>query len=438
MNKGKIVSVLAAMAVLMSVWVSPINAQSKDKSMKMDKSMKKVKNQLGSVYIQTNGIKNEIIHYARLKNGKLVEMNRIATGGAGSGTFKPISGQESAPNAFEGVGSIIMTPDRDWLFTTNGGDNSVSSFKIAENGGLELIDVKPTGQPVRGRSGTAKSLAFSPATQTLYVCHAFGPDHIRMFSVKDGKLTSKGSSHTVNTEDKTDRVATQIVLTPNGKYLMADMLFDKRPGKKADGSPDLAVANMMDKDGLVIFPVKEDGDLGKPTFNDGGGGAPFVIKFLNGSPDTFINGLAAGNGLVMGTIDTDGNVTNSPVVKIDDSKGKPSELCWIAITPDNKQIFATVFGFSYVTSYKLENGKLEIAKDPAAPAVPGDGTYKALDMLVSSGPSDSWISPDGQYYYQLYSNASKMIGYKINKDGSLKEIDTQKIPYTSPQGMVGF
>ena len=439
MNKARIVSLSAAMAVLLAVWVSPINAQSMKKPMKMDdKSMKMIKNQLGSVYIQTNGTKNEIIHYVRLKNGKLVEMKRIATGGAGSGTFKPITGHENEPNAFEGVGSIIITPDKEWLFTTNGGDNSVSSFKLNKNGSLELMDMKPTGQPVPGRSGTAKSLAYSTKTNTLYVLHAFGPDHIRMFSVKEGKLTSKGGAHTVNTKNKTDRVATQIVLTPDQNYLMTDILFDKRPGKKPDGSPDLAVANMTDKDGLVIFPVKADGDLGNPTFNDGGGGAPFVIKFLNGSSHTFINGLAGGGGLVMGKIDKDGNVTNSPLVPIDQSMGKPSELCWLAITPDNKLLFAAIFGYSYVSSYKMEDGKLELAKDPAAKPVPGDGKFKALAMLVTSGPADNWVSPDGEYYYQIYPNASQMIAYKINKGGSLKEIGTQKIPYTSPQGMAGM
>ncbi len=251
-------------------------------------------------------------------------------------------------------------------------------------------------------------------------------------------MTAKKGQHTVNTGSKTDRIPTQIVLTPDGKYLMADILFDKRPGMKPDGTPDLAVANMTDKDGLVIFPVKSDGSLDAPRFTDGGGGAPFVIAFLNGSRDTFINGLAAEGGLVMGKIDANGKVTNSPVVKINQGKGMPTELCWISITPDNKQVFATIFGYSYVSSYKIENGALQIAKDPAAPAIPGDGNFKALDMLVSSGPNDSWISPDGKYYYQLYPNASKLIAYKLDKNGGLKEIDTQKIPYNSPEGMVGF
>jgi len=116
----------------------------------------------------------------------------------------------------------------------------------------------------------------------------------------------------------------------------------------------------------------------------------------------------------------------------------PSELCWVAITPDNKQVFATVFGYSYVSSYKIENDAISVSKDPAADAVPGDGKFKALDMVVSSGPNDSWISPDGKYFYQIYPNDSKLISYKITGNGKLKKTDTKDIPYTSPQGLAGY
>src|ERR1700747_2327104 len=90
----------------------------------------------GHLYIQTNEIENAIIHYQRGANGMLIELERVRTGGAGSGVFKPISGQDSAPNAFEGASSIVITPDRRFLFTTNGGDNSVSSFSIGNDGRL--------------------------------------------------------------------------------------------------------------------------------------------------------------------------------------------------------------------------------------------------------------------------------------------------------------
>jgi 6-phosphogluconolactonase (cycloisomerase 2 family) len=392
----------------------------------------------GSLYMQTNGINNEMIQYDRMEDGSLIEKQRIATGGAGSGTFKPITGQASAPNAFEGVKSVILSADHKWLFTTNGGNNSVSSFKVSDNGRLTLMDVQPTGQPVSGKSGTAKSLAYAENTQTLYVCHSFGPDHIRMFSVNDGKLTQKGGSYTVNTGDKNDRVPTEIVLTPDARFLMVPILFDKRPGMKTDGTPDLAVANMTDKDGLVVFPVNADGSLGTADFMDAGGAAAFDIAFLNRSNNQFINAYAATGGLALCTIDASGKVTCGPVAKLNQQIGMPSELCWIAITPDNKQVFATVFGYSYVSSYKIDNGVISVNQDPAADPVPGDGTFKALNMVVSSGPNDSWLSPDGAYFYQIYPNASQLISYRIIESGKLNKIDTEAIPYNSPQGLAGF
>src|SRR5215467_6671803 len=161
-------------------------------SMSSDMGMSKemgMNGRSGHLYMQTNEIKNAVIHYQRSGNGTLTEVERIATGGAGSGTFKPISGQESAPNAFEGAGSVILSQDRQLLFATNGGDNSVSSFRVDEKGMLTLADVKPTGNAVKGKSGTAKSLAFAPSTRTLYVLHSFGPDHLRLMSVDaEGKL----------------------------------------------------------------------------------------------------------------------------------------------------------------------------------------------------------------------------------------------------------
>src|SRR5262245_16394930 len=97
----------------------------------------------GHLYMQTNEVQNLILHYRRSANGALEEVERIATGGRGSGTFKPISGQESAPNAFEGAASVILSPDKRFLFATNGGDNSVSNFRIDKDGRLSLVQVQP-------------------------------------------------------------------------------------------------------------------------------------------------------------------------------------------------------------------------------------------------------------------------------------------------------
>jgi len=93
---------------------------------------------------------------------------------------------------------------------------------------------------------------------------------------------------------------------------------------------------------------------------------------------------------------------------------------------------------SAVGQPRIDGVGLSIAKDPACPKVPGDGTARGLNATVTSGPSDCWITPDGAYLYQIYGNASKLVGYATQPDGSLTEITSAKIPYNSPQGLAGF
>ena len=395
----------------------------------------------GHLYMQTNETQNRIMHCGRKAEGQLDLLESVPTRGAGSGFFKPISGQESAPNSFEGAGSVILAESNTLLFATNGGDNSVTSFRVSPDGKLTVIDRQPTGEPVTGRSGTAKSLAYRPQSRTLYVLHAFGPNHLRAYTVaEDGKLKLRSERHTVNTATKTDRVPTQAVLSPDGRFLLIDILFDARPAANPDGSPKLVVANAPDRDGLVVFPVRDDGGtLGKASFADAGGAGPFYIAFLNRSRDTFLNGLAVGDGVVVSRIDDEGRATNGSLVPIDTSLGKPSELCWLQVTSDNSLVLATNFGYGTVSTYRLADGRLSLLQDPANEAIPGDGTFRAVNGLVSSGPSDSWLTPDDRYFHQIFGNASVLVSYRLEKtSGRLTEIGRNPIPYNSPQGLAGF
>jgi 6-phosphogluconolactonase (cycloisomerase 2 family) len=423
-------------------------------SMQPMEAMHSMNGHSGHLYLQTNEVRNCIVHYRRSANGAIEEVDRVATGGAGSGEFKPTSGQESAPNAFEGAASIILSPDRKFLFTTNGGDNTVSSFSVGDDGRLTLIDVCSTGNPVEGRSGTAKSLAYAPKTGTLYVLHSFGPDHLRLLSVDaEGKLSGRPERYTVNTHDKPDRISTMVVLTPNGRHVFVGTTFDEPASANPDGSAILWVpragrgpggalksiaSNAPDPDGLAVFPVQEDGSLGSARFHDANAGSPFYIAFLNNRPDTFVLGAAVGDGCVLGTIDEDGKVEIGSLVKIDTSAGLPSELCWLSVSPDDRFVYATSFGYSYVSTFTINGKGLEITSDPACQPVKGDGSFRALNNTVSSGPSDSWVTPDGDYLYQIYANASKVVGYATQPDGSLQEVTSAQIPYNSAQGLAGF
>ena len=407
-------------------------------------------NGAGHLYMQTNEIRNCIIHYHRSPDGTITEAKRHPTGGSGSGGYNPIVHRESTPNPFEGAYSVILSPDNRFLFATNAGDNSVSSFAVGDDGHLTLLDAKRTGNVVPDRSGSAKALAYDASTGTLYVCHALGPDHIRLMSVDDeGRLTARPERYTVNLPDKPNRVATMAALSPDGKFLVVGTTFDEPAKPNPDGSPILWVShngdaphsvasNAPDPDGLIVFPVNMDGALGEGLFQDGGGASPWNPLFLNHRPHQFIIGYAVSDGLSLATLDPDGKVTTGPVVKVDTSAGLPSELCWLSISPDDRTVFATHFGYSYITTYHLEGNVLSIAKDPACPKVPGNGAFRALNGSVSSGPSDNWLSPDGGYLYQIYGNASKLVGYAVQDDASLVEVTSADIPYNSCQGLAGF
>jgi 6-phosphogluconolactonase (cycloisomerase 2 family) len=418
----------------------------KEAMMMEDRSM--AKGQPGHLYMQTNEIENAIIHYERSANGTLTEVERFATGGAGSGLISPIY-HIARPNHYEGAGSVRLTPDGRFLFTTNGGDNSVSSFAVDKEGRLTLLDVKRTGNT---QGPGAKSIAYAPSSRTLFVVHTFGPDHLRLMSVdKEGNLTPRPERYSVNTMDWPNRVPTMAVLSPDGKFLLLGTTFDEVPSRKnPDGSlilwipkgPDGALhsiaSNAPDPNGIVVFPVGEDGALGESSLYDGGGASPFYIAFLRNRPDTFLIGAAVSDGLAIGRIDADGKVTVGPVAPINTSAGVPSELCWLAVSPDDRLVFATNFGYSNLSSFRVDDNVVTIAKDPACPKVPGDGTFRAINGTVSSGPSDSWMTPDGKYLYQIYGNASKLVGYATKPDGSLEEVTSVTIPYNSPQGLAGF
>src|ERR671915_818651 len=177
-----------------------------------------------------------------------------------------------------------------------------------------------------------------------------------------------------------------VVLSPNGRHVFVGTTFDEPASANPDGSAILWVpragrgpggplksiaSNAPDPDGLAVFPVQPDGSLGSARFYDSNGGSPFYIAFLHHRPDTFVVGQAVGDGCVLGTIDEDGHVEIGPLVKIDTSAGLPSELCWLAVSPDDRFVYTTNFGYSTVSSFRIDGGQAQHREGSRGPEGPG-------------------------------------------------------------------
>lgn len=383
------------------------------------------------IYTESNSTVNQIIHFERQHNGRLVEVERVATQGAGTDGFKPITGEKSAPDTLLSAGAVTMSADHKMLFAVNAGDNSVSSFRVAKGGKLIFVDRQETGE-----KGITNSVTYNDKTKTLYVLHSLGANHIRSFNVKNGKLENTNATYTVNTDSAKDRIATQAIVSPDGRFLLVDVIFNARP-KAGDAGPVLTPSNAGTADGIAVFAIGKKGELSAPVFNDAGGPTPFSLAFLHGSKDTFVNTLAAGNGVVLSKLESDGTIKNISKSTIDLSlapKG-PSETCWVTLSPDNKYAYSANFGLGTISSYKVTHKSIEV-KESALHRMEGDGTFKAFAGIPTAGPNDMWASKDG-YLFQLYPNASKLVAYKMQGE-NLKEVSSASIPYNSTVGLTGF
>jgi hypothetical protein len=205
-----------------------------------------------------------------------------------------------------------------------------------------------------------------------------------------------------------------------------------------NGQPHSISANAPDPDGLAVFSIGDTGALREPRFHDAGASSPWCPLFLHKRPSQCVIGCATADGLALATLGSTGEVSTGPGVRADTSIGRPSELCSMAISPDDQLLFATMTGYGCATNWRLDGNILSIAKDPACPKPAGDGTFRGLGGIVGTSPNDMWMSADGKYLYQMYPNASKIIGYAIQPDGWLEEVTNAAIPYNTPQGLTGM
>jgi 6-phosphogluconolactonase len=318
-----------------------------------------------AVYVQANNATdNEVIVFSRAGDGALAPAGRYSTEGRGTGLPHLAS-----------AGSVVLSEDGRWLLVVNAGSDELSLFAVQPDG-LRLTD--------RVRSGGSRPTSVAISGPLVYVLNN-GTPNISGFKLTDGKLTAlAGSARPLSSADADPA---QISFTPGGGGLIAtergtnsisSYVLDQRG--YAQGRTTVKSSGQTP----YGFGLTKDGSLIVSEAFGGATGAAAASSYA----------VSRAGELAM----VSGSVGNSR-----------SEVCWVALTRDDRFAYVTNFGDGTVSCYEIT----------------ADGSLKLHDPVAGStgqsrkGLRDEAISGDGRYLYAIDADAQKLIGWAVGQDGHL-------------------
>ncbi len=334
-----------------------------------DKSESKNKNRNEHfLYTESNATgTNEILMYEIRRNGSLHLDGTTASGGAGTG--KGLGSQ----------GALVLDKNHEWLFAVNAGSNSVSSFKVHDDGSLTLAHTESSG-------GTNPN-SVSVYGNLLYVLN-HGSDNIHGLRIEEGgKLTSIEASTQALSGTGTD--APQISFTPNGDWLIVT--------EKATNN-------------ISSFKITNNGSAWPGVVTASAGPTPFGFDFARDHFMVVSNaaGGAAGAGSATSYIIGGNGVPHAINGAVANHESAP---CWTAVTQYGRFAFLTNTASNSISSYYVAPwGDLYLVQQVAA--------------STDNGPVDIVVAKNNYYVYELNGKAGTIGEYHRTFFGGLESMGT--------------
>jgi len=305
-----------------------------------------------AVYVQTNdAAANEVIAFSRADDGALAPLGRYSTGGRGTGVPHLAS-----------AGSVVLSDDGQWLVVVNAGSDELS-----------LFEVQPDGLRLAVRS-------------TLVYVLNNGTPSISGFTLAGGKLTElEGSTR----PGSSDADPAQISFTADGRVL---------------------IVTERGTNTISSYLIDEHGYLQNPATIKSSGQTPYGFALTaNGSlivSEAFggATGAAAASSYAVSGAGELTMVSGS----VGDTR---SEVCWVALTKDDRFAYVTNFGDGTVSSYEIAADRSLRLREAVA-GVAAQGSKKGL--------RDEAISGDGRYLYAIDADAQKLCGWAVGQGGQLR------------------
>jgi 6-phosphogluconolactonase (cycloisomerase 2 family) len=333
----------------------------------------------GAVYVMTNSPTtnaNMVVMFNRDSHGMLTEVGPFSTEGTGSGTVR------AAPpiDQLTSQGSLALTQDGKWLLAVNAGSNSITVFRV-RNDGLDYVDQVGSGGtfPVSLTISGDEVFVLNQGTNSAGNV-TVNPSIVGFTLGKKGDLDPNGSSYTFSNYS----TYTQVGFNNDGNWLV---VIDK-----AGGNIDVFSVNHWGM--LAAAPVVNPTTVGV---------GPFGLTFDAKDHLLVVN---AGEGSVSSySIDRDGSLDTIS----GDILNQQLAACWIVSDGDN--IYTANPGSPSISLYKEmdSTGKISITT--------------ADEQEVKGIPSiDMGITNNGRFLYALDPVAGEIYGFMVMPDGTLNSL----------------
>lgn len=334
-------------------------------------------NETSQLYLISNdSVSNQVWMFAQHPNGHLELKEKVSTGGSGTG------------NGLGSQGSVAINKSGNWLYAVNAGDNSISSFKISEDGMLTLHQTI--------NSGGMTPLSIDVYDHLLYVVNGGG-------SICGFDISSSGDLTKIEGSEKplSEMAAgpAQITFRSAGKMLVV-----------TEKNTNSIVTFKLDDSGVPSNFEKQSAEAETPFgFAFSGRNTMVVTDAFGGRPSE--------SKITSYTFDDNGMASLTSSVTT-----YQTAACWIALNKPGNLGFVTNTGSSTISSIKIESsGELELVD-----SVAGKTGDTPIDIAVS----------DRQKFVYALSQKSQLISeFSYSEDGKLDHIGDENGLPAAASGM---
>jgi 6-phosphogluconolactonase len=322
----------------------------------------------GAVYTLNNSpAGNAVLGYHRAPDGSLTSIGSFATSGTGTGA------------GLGSQGSLILHLSNSILLAVSAGSNELSSFRVQENGSLQLINTVA--------SGGTMPVSVTAYLRTVYVVNAGGNGNIAGFRLSaTGALSPiAGSSRPLSNNASGPA---QIQFARQGRVLIVTEKMTNRISTYVVGAGGLAT-------GPAVTPSSGQTPFGFGVFASG---QAIISEAFGGAPDA--------SAVSSYEVNADGSVN----VVSGSVKTTETAACWIVITANGRYVYTTNTGSNSITGYQLSKGQLTL--------LDADGKT----ATTSATPIDMALSSGSQFLYALTSTGHAINAFTVNGDGSLTPV----------------